>query len=148
MRESKYGKSREVLLHSSTIDALRSYGAARDRLGHPGPGSSFLISARGSRLSHNTVQPTFRHLVRLAGLEKPPGSPQPRIHIHCFRHSFAVDTLIAWYRDGGDVAVRMPLLSTYLGHVDPRATYWYVSGVPELLALAASRLETLAGTRS
>jgi integrase/recombinase XerD len=147
VRESKYGKSREILLHSSAIDALKSYGVARDRFGRPRPGSSFFISVRGSRLSHNTVQPTFRHLVRLAGLEKPPGSPQPRIRIHCFRHSFAVDTLIAWYRDGGDVAVRIPVLSTYLGHVDPRSTYWYVSGVPELLALAAQRLETADRTR-
>lgn len=147
VRESKYAKSREILLHSSTIDALRTYSAAKERLGHSRSGSSLLISARGSRLSHSTVQPTFRHLVRLAGLEKPPGSPQPKIHIHCFRHSFAVDTLIAWYRDGGNVAARMPLLSTYLGHVDPRATYWYVSGVPELLTLAAQRLQTADGTR-
>jgi integrase len=86
------------------------------------------------------VQPTFRQLVRQSGLEQPSSSPQPRIH--GFRHSFAVETLIGWYRDGQDVSVRLPLLSTYLGHVDPRATYWYFSAVPELLALAASRLET------
>ena len=77
--------------------------------------------------------------MREAGLERPWGSPQPRVH--GFRHSFAVDTLLGWYRDSGDVAARMPLLSTYLGHVDIAATYWYLSAVPELLALAAQRLE-------
>ena len=100
---------------------------------------SLFVSSRGTRLCHETVQPTFRKLVRQAGLERPSGSPQPRIH--GFRHSFAVDTLIGWYRDGDDVAARMPLLSTYLGHVDIAATYWYLSAVPELLALAAQRLE-------
>jgi integrase len=139
VRESKYGKSREVLLHASALDALQVYDRQRDRLALQRHAPSFFISTRGTRLSHNTVQPTFRQLVRRAGLEQPSWSPQPRIH--GLRHSFAVDTLIGWYRDGEDVAVRMPLLSTYLGHVDPRATYWYVSAVPELLALAADRLE-------
>jgi integrase len=64
------------------------------------------------------------------------------------RHSFAVRTLLGWYRDGGDVEARMPWLSTYLGHVDPAATYWYLSAAPELLALAAARLEIAAGETS
>jgi integrase/recombinase XerD len=57
------------------------------------------------------------------------------------RHTMAVRTLAGWYRDGGDVAARMPLLSAYLGHVSPVSTYWYLHSVPELLALAAQRLE-------
>ena len=56
--------------------------------------------------------------------------------------------LLGWYRDGGDVAARMPLLCTYLGHVDPAASYWYLSAAPALLALAAERLELVAGGRS
>ena len=64
------------------------------------------------------------------------------------RHTFAVRTLLKWYRDGGDVEARMPLLSTYLGHINPAATYWYLSAAPELMALAAERLERSAGTRS
>jgi hypothetical protein len=56
--------------------------------------------------------------------------------------------LLKWYRDGGDVEARMPLLSTYLGHINPAATYWYLSAAPELMALAAERLERSAGTRS
>jgi site-specific recombinase XerD len=139
VRNSKYGKSREVLVHQSTVCALGAYGSQRDRLAPKRRARSFFVSSRGTRLSHQTVQPTFRQLLHLAGLEQPSGSPQPKVH--GLRHSFAVDTLISWYRDDNDVAVRMPLLSTYLGHVDPRATYWYLSAVPELLALAADRLE-------
>jgi integrase/recombinase XerD len=52
-----------------------------------------------------------------------------------------VNTLLEWYRDGGDVAARLPLLSAYLGHTSPVHTYWYLSAAPELLALAAGRLE-------
>ena len=61
------------------------------------------------------------------------------------RHTFAVTTLIGWYRDGVDVAARLPWLSTYLGHRDPRSTYWYLSATPELLAIAAARLEPMIG---
>ena len=64
-----------------------------------------------------------------------------RIRIHDLRHSFAVHTLLDWYRSGVDVEAQLPTLSTYLGHRDPRSTYWYLSAAPELLALAAQRLE-------
>jgi integrase len=63
-----------------------------------------------------------------------------RRHKHDLRHTFAVATLLDWYRDGGDVAARMPLLSTYLGHSQPANTYWYLSAAPELLTEAARRL--------
>jgi integrase len=139
VRNSKYGKSREVLVHPSTLDALDNYNRQRGRLAPDRFAPSLFVSARGSRLRHETVQPTFRRLVSHAGLQQPSSSPQP--HLHGFRHSFAVNTLLGWYRDGKDVAVRMPLLSTYLGHVDPAATYWYISAIPELLALAADRLD-------
>jgi integrase/recombinase XerD len=63
-------------------------------------------------------------------------------HNHDLRHSFAVRTLLDWYRSGADVEAQLPTLSTYLGHRDPRSTYWYLSAAPELLALAAQRLES------
>ena len=63
---------------------------------------------------------------------------------HDLRHTVAVNTLLDWYRDGGDVAARLPLLSTYLGHVAPANTYWYLEAAPELLAQAVDRLETRA----
>ncbi len=84
VRNSKYGKSREILLHSSTVTALKAYSAQRDRLSRFPSAPSFFVSSRGTRLCHETVQPTFRQLVRRAGLEQPSGSPQPRVH--GFRH--------------------------------------------------------------
>ncbi|MGH3521899.1 MAG: tyrosine-type recombinase/integrase [Mycobacterium sp.] len=140
VRDSKFGKSREVLLHHSTVEALQDYSRTRDKLSPCRSAPSLFVSTRGTRLLHTTIYPTFRALLSQAGLAPQPSSaPQP--HVHGLRHSFAVNTVVGWYRDGGDVAVRMPLLSTYLGHVDPAATYWYLTAVPELLALAAERLE-------
>jgi integrase/recombinase XerD len=123
VRNSKFGKCREVLLHDSTVKALKRYGDQRDRF-FPSPATpSFFVSTRGTRLLHTSMHPTFRLLRSQAGIGQP--SSQPRLHD--LRHTLAVNTLLRWYRDGGDVASRMPLLSTYLGHVDPAATYWYYS---------------------
>jgi integrase/recombinase XerD len=77
--------------------------------------------------------------VVLAEIQTPPGRRRPRIHD--LRHTFAVNTVIGWYQSGVDVAARMPILSTFLGHSSPEATYWYLQATPELLALAAERLE-------
>jgi integrase len=145
VRDSKFGKSREVLLHPSTVQALDEYSKTRDRLCPQPTQPSFFITTRGTRLCHPTVYQPFRGLLEQAGVRHP--SPHRRVRIHDLRHSFAVKTLLGWYRDGGDVAARMPLLSTYLGHVDPAATFWYLSAAPELLALAAERLEQATGGR-
>ena len=143
VRDSKFGKSREVLLHPTTVRALVSYGEIRDRLcPHPKERSLF-ITTRGTRPAHPTIHQPFRALLDQAGVRR--RSPSGRARIHDLRHSFAVKTLLDWYRDGGDVAARMPLLSTYMGHVDPAATFWYLSAAPELLALAAERLEQAEG---
>jgi integrase len=143
VRATKFRKSRQLPLHPATLGALTGYQALRDQL-CPAPGTgSLLVSATGARLCQATVQPAFRHLLRQAGIGERTGRPRPTIH--GLRHSFAVKTLIGWYRDGQDVQARMPALSTYLGHVAPAATYWYLTGTPELLALAAARLEAAAG---
>jgi integrase len=146
VRDSKFGKSREVLLHHSTVRALTDYANARDRLCPEVKDRSFFITTRGSRFCHPTFQQPFRALLKHAEIKHP--SPSRRVRAHDLRHSFAVRTLLGWYRDGGDVAARMPLLSTYMGHVDPAASYWYLSAAPELLALAAERLELASGSRS
>ena len=144
VRNSKFNKSREVLLHPSTLQALKAYSEQRDRLSPCPSAASFFVSTRGTRLLHTAVYPTFRGLLRQVFAQE----TTCRRRVHGFRHSFAVNTLVGWYRDGGDVAVRLPLLSTYLGHVDPAATYWYLSAVPELLTLAAQRLEPSSKARS
>ncbi len=138
IREGKFGASRELPLHPSTIDALEMYAQLRDQC-WPQPRSPFFISMAGTRLIHENVHWTFRRLVRHVGLQ--PRSPSCRPRIHDLRHTFAVNTLIDWYRSGVDVAAWMPRLSTYLGHAAPAWTYWYLSATPELLSLAAARLD-------
>jgi integrase len=95
----------------------------------------------GNRLAGGHVRETFRDLRQRAGLTAPPGGRAPRIHD--LRHRFAVTTLLDWYQADVDVAARLPRLSSYLGHAAPRSTYWYLQATPELLALAAQRLERI-----
>jgi integrase len=143
VRDTKFGKSRELPVHSSTIDALRSYLRRRDRLCPEPITDAALISPAGTRLLYTNVHSTFRELRRHAGLLARSAACRPRIHD--VRHTFAVRTLLGWYRDGVEVQPRLPLLSTYLGHVHPKSTYWYLTAAPELLGLAAERLERSEG---
>ena len=145
VRGSKFGKSRQIPLHPTTTAALRGY--LRQRAQHPPVSTqALLVSTAGTRLAYVNVSQTFVKLVTRAGLRPRSGSCGPRPHD--LRHSFAVATLLDWYRDGGDVQARLPLLSTYLGHVDPKDTYWYLQAAPELLALAGQRLDAHQGGRS
>jgi integrase len=139
VRLSKFGKTRELPLHGSTVDALRHYLRRRGQLNPKPKAPSLFISLAGTRLIYCNVQWTFQRLVHEASLKPRSGACRPRLHD--LRHSFAVRTLIDAYRDDADVAARLPLLSTYLGHVHPARTYWYLSAAPELLALAGQRLE-------
>lgn len=82
-------------------------------------------------------------LVLAAGIQAQPRQRPPRLHD--LRHTFTVATMLDWYRDSGNVQARLPLLSTWLGHVDPKPSYLYLQAVPELLALAAGRLEQASG---
>jgi integrase/recombinase XerD len=139
IRDSKFGKSRLVFLHPTTVTALRSYERARDRAFPEPEATTFFVNSRGGPLDGHNLPHTFAPLAAAAGIRVPPGQRAPRLHD--LRHVFTVATLLDWYRDGGDVQARLPLLSTWLGHVDPKSTYWYLQAVPELLALAAGRLE-------
>jgi integrase/recombinase XerD len=138
IHKSKFGKSRQVPVLACTLSALRSYAEVRDELCPQPTTASFFVSLRGTRLIYPVVQQVFRRLCEQTGV----GLHSPtRPRVHDLRHTFAVRTLLAWYRAGEDVEARAPALSTYLGHRDPRSTYWYLSAAPELLALAAGRLE-------
>jgi integrase/recombinase XerD len=139
IRNSKFDKSRQVAVHPSTTTALRAYAALRDEH-HPRTRSeAFFLNTRGTRVDAHNLSHSFVPLLQAAGITTPVGRRRPRLHD--LRHSFTVATLLTWYADGADVQARLPLLSTYLGHADPKSTYWYLSGSPELLALAATRLE-------
>jgi integrase/recombinase XerD len=138
VRDAKFGMTRLVPMHHSTTAALTRYAALRDEH-HPRPAApAMFLSTAGTRLLHSNVGLTFTQLTGQAGLTRRSASCRPRIHD--VRHSFAVATVLGWYRDGADVAAMMPRLSTYLGHTDPKHTYWYLSAAPELMALAGERL--------
>ncbi len=145
VNNSKFGRSRLVPVHPTTLDALRAYTDLRDRLcPHPNAPSVF-VSSRAARLAHSTINATFHQLLDQTGLDRAASGARPRVHD--LRHSFAVNTLLGWYDDGGDVQARLPALSAYLGHVHPSDTYWYLTAAPELLALAADRLTAPEGGR-
>ncbi|MDP9344663.1 MAG: tyrosine-type recombinase/integrase, partial [Actinomycetota bacterium] len=139
VRDSKFGKSRELALDLTTIAALRRYLRRRDRPTPVEPTAAVFTSATGTRLTYCNVHLAFKRIVRHAGLR--PRSAECRPRPHDLRHTFAVNTILDAYRSGGDVQARLPLLSTYLGHVHPGSTYWYLQAAPELLALAGQRLE-------
>jgi integrase/recombinase XerD len=138
IRESKFGKTRMVPLLESTLAALEDYARTRDQLcPHPAT-TSFFVSTTGTRLIYPVVQQRFRQLCDNADIGT---DAERRPRLHDLRHTFAVRTLLDWYRAGVNVEARLPILSTYLGHRDPRSTYWYMSAAPDLLRLAADRLE-------
>jgi integrase/recombinase XerD len=137
---SKFGKSRELALHASTMQALDSYTLLRDRLCPSPRCDAFFMSRNGTRLLSQCVHFVFARLVKNVGL----GSGRRRPRPHDLRHSFAVSTLLDWYAgDTTNVQSRLPSLSTYMGHVEPANTYYYLTATPELLARAASRLEPI-----
>lgn len=140
VRGGKFGTSREVALHATTVAALRDYEALRQRACPRPRDPAFLLSAVGHRLLYRNVHFEFHRLVGVAGIEALSQRCRPRIHD--LRHRFAVNTLVGWYRAGDDVAARMYQLSTYLGHVAPEGTYWYLRAAPELMGRAAQRLES------
>ncbi len=117
--DGKFGKSREVALEESTMEALDAYGRLRDE--HcPRPRCEvFFISTAGTRLFLSCVHRVFARLVTTAGLIA--RSPRCRPRMHDLRHSFAVRTLLDWHADGVDVRARLPWLSSYMGHANPAA---------------------------
>ena len=134
----KYGKTRQLFLHESTVLALEDYARVRDTLARHPAIPAFFLSMRGTRLHEANADKAFRHIAAAAGITR--RSAKARPVLMSLRHSFAVNTLIGWYRSGADVDAHLPLLSAWLGHVDPISTYWYLQAVPELMELAAGRL--------
>ena len=143
IHNSKFGKSRLLVLHGSTVRELKKYTATRDQFHRHPKTNSFFVSDSGTRLTRWSVRWAFIRVSKQIGLRKPSDSHGPRIHD--IRHTFAVKTILRWYAEGVDVNQKIVLLTTYLGHKKPSDTYWYVTGVPELLCAAASRLESHLG---
>jgi integrase len=143
VRHTKFRKSRLVPLHASAVGPLRDYAAARDRRQVALPDRPFFVSDGSRPLRYGTVRSTFHRLLQqaLPGVT-PVGRVRPRLHD--LRHTFACNRLLLWYRDGADIDQVIDQLSAYLGHVKVTDTYWYLTGVPELLDLAGRRFEQFA----
>ena len=141
VRKAKFGKSRLVPLHPTTLQALVTYAQRRERFfsgTSRRPCGHFFVSNRGTALSDGNIRAGFRALLLEAGLlASEHGGPR----LHDLRHRFAVETLRGWYHAGEAVEPRLPALATYLGHVNVAATYWYLSCTPELQAAASARVE-------
>jgi integrase len=138
VRDAKFGKSQLAPLHPSTRNALKHYAALRDEILPQRKDNRFFVSELGTGLSLSQVQHTFCKLVRRVGLRSPAGQRGPRIHD--FRHGFAIRTIERLYHSGADVERQLPVLATYLGHVDAVSTYWYLTATPKLMRLASRRL--------
>lgn len=116
-----------------------AYAERRDQLYASRSVPYFFVSSRGTRLIERNVSKIFRQLSRQIGIRDPGAGNGPRIHD--FRHRFAIETLLRWYRNGEQVSRRLPVVSTYLGHSNVTNTYWYLTNTPELMAAAAELLE-------
>jgi len=141
---AKLERARLLPLHSTTFDALKRYGAARARLCPQPRSTAFFLSAAGTAMDRSAVSKTLRTITIALGLRTETIHPRT----HDLRHSFAVDTLIGWQRSGVRIDEQIAVLSTYLGHVSPADTYWYLTATPELMGPAAQRLEPRFGGRS
>jgi site-specific recombinase XerD len=137
VRCSKYNKDRLVPLSESALDALASYARRRDRLCAEPKTTRFFVTPTGGPLGYQRLRTDFCEVLEHGSIR----DPRPRLGD--LRHAFAVRTLLGWYRSGLDVEALLPRLSTYLGHVTPASTYWYLSAAPELMAIAAERLEPI-----
>lgn len=140
VRATKFNKSRNVPVAPTTIDALTAYAHQRGDVVSKADSATarFFVNLSGNPLAYKHFSVTFNQALVISGVgDNSPVKP----HVHDLRHSFAMRTLTGWCRDRLDIDLLMPRLSTYLGHLEPRYTYWYLTATPELLGHAAGRLE-------
>jgi len=141
---AKLERARLVPLHPTTVQALRRYADARARL-CPRPRSrAFFLSATGARIDRSEASKTLRKITTALGLRTETVHPRA----HDLRHSFALSTLLGWQQAGVRIDERIAVLSTFLGHVSPADTYWYLTATPELMGAAAERLQRRFGGQS
>lgn len=140
IRAGKFKRTRLVPLDGTAVRALRDYAERRDRQIASRESSTFFVDARGIPLTYSAVLATFTLMRRRIGWQAGRNGRLPRIHD--LRHTAVVRRLLRWYEEGEDIDRKIAALSTYLGHAKVTDTYWYISAVPELLAVAAARFES------
>jgi len=141
---AKLERARLVPLHPTAVQALRCYADARARLCPMPRSRAFFLSASGARIDRSAVSKTLRAITTALGLRTEAVRPRA----HDLRHSFALSTLLGWQQAGVRIEERIATLSTYLGHVSPADTYWYLTATPELMGAAAERLQRRFGGQS
>ena len=140
IRNAKFGKTRLIPLHGTTCQVLENYIDRRQQYCADRTVSDYLfITSTGNRIDDSQIRRTFYKLSRQIGLRGATDSHGPRLHD--FRHRFATNTLLNWYRDDKDPERLLPILSAYLGHVHVADTQWYLENSPELMSEAMRRLE-------
>jgi integrase len=142
VREGKFRKSRLVPLHPTATQALTRYAAYRDACREAPQSTGFFRTHRASVLTRAAVEKTFARLRKRLGWTAHGRARRPRIHD--LRHTFVVRRLLRWYEDGAEVDRKIQALATYLGHTKVTDTYWYLSAVPELMAITSQRFERFA----
>jgi integrase/recombinase XerD len=142
IRRGKLGKARLIPVSESTLAQLAAYVAKRDRILGVRPQPFFTLEL-GIRPQEDTARRNFATVSRKIGLRSPQKFKRRGVgpRIHDLRHTFAVRTLMNWYRADMDPGQEMLKLCTYLGHLGPESTYWYIEDIPELMELAAKRAE-------
>lgn len=142
--DTKFFKSRLTPIGADLCKALDAYRAIRQRLPLPKETrSAFFCNRMGHAISLARLEGVFVRLREHAGIRRPPTDRwQPRLHD--LRHTFAVDRLVAWYREGANVQACLPFLATYLGHINLSGTQTYLTMTPELLSEASRCFERYA----
>jgi integrase len=137
--DTKFGKSRIVVLHPTVAEHLRDYAKQRAGVLSTQSAETFFTCRGGKPLSYNVTRRTFLRLLRHAGITSVSG--QRAVTLHSFRHGFAVKRLTLWHRAGNNITELLPHLTVYMGHLDPKDTYWYLTATTELMETASARFE-------
>ena len=147
VKRTKFNKTRIIPIDQTTVKMLIKYEMAREKfctryLSHHVRSNLFFISNDETPISIGVADWTFNKIALKCGVRKE-SRRGPRLHD--LRHTFVVRTLEDWYRQGKNVEVLLPILSTYVGHSQPGSTYWYISITPELMSLASERMDQYMG---
>jgi integrase len=150
VRRTKFTKSRYVPLHPSALEQLRQYQRLRDRWVTPSEEGTFFVGSRGRRRGERLCSRSVDRVLQQVrtDLHWPNRGAHHAPRVHDLRHTFTVRRILAWHREGIDIDQAMLALSTYLGHAKVTYTYWYLTGVPELMALAAKKFESQTSSAS
>jgi site-specific recombinase XerD len=144
VRNTKFFKTRLLPIGPKLSSVLGLYAENRLALvDRPPSGNAFFLRRRGTAIPRCAAERYFKIVRSRLGIGRRDGAYfQPRLHD--FRHTFAVHRLVAWYRQGANVQLLLPKLSTYLGHISLAETQHYLTMTPDLLREAGRRFESYA----